>query len=236
MKSLLLLVAGVLLSNGVYAQTFEIGLNGGVSTTSRANNALYQGDDNKWNYAADLSFHYNFTDRWQTGLSIGMTKWERETSWPLIHTNGDSLGTEDIDILIAKRAVSFALQLNHNIPFYDQFGDYIKHNVYMGVSGGAVIVGNDGEAIYSKVNPSTPVEYTYTSEFHFESGYGMLVGIQIGYTYFFSQKVGINVDFAPKWAWVRTYDSRYAGANNQYNLMYFPTTVGIRYKIGRDRY
>jgi hypothetical protein len=236
MKSLVLLGAGLLLSGSVYAQSFEIGINGGVSTTGRANNALYSGTDNKWNYAADLSLHYNLSPRWQTGLSIGMTKWERETEWPLIHTNGDSLGLEDVNIVIAKRALSFALQLNHNVPFYDYYNEYIKSNVYFGVSAGAVVVGNDGQSVYSKVNSTSPVEYTYTSEFHFESGYGMLLGVQLGYTYFLSPKVGINFDFAPKVAWVRTYDSRYAGANNQYNILYFPTTIGLRFKIGNDRY
>ena len=233
MRSLFFGAALLFLSGSVYAQ-FEIGLNGGISTTTRPVKSLYTGKKNVWNYAADLNFRYNFSEHWQVGLSAGMTKWQRKGEWELTHTAGDSLSTEDVKFVLAQRAVSFALQLNHVIPFYERYEDYVKSQVYFGVSAGAVIVGNDGDVIYSKVNPNTPVEYTYTSEFHYESGYGMLLGAQVGYTYYLNHRWGLNLEFAPKVAWVRTYDSRYAGANNQYSVWYLPTTVGLHFRFGGD--
>jgi hypothetical protein len=101
---------------------------------------------------------------------------------------------------------------------------------------GGVVVGNDAEIVYSKVNPNTPVEYTFASEYHFEPGYGYVVGLQLGYTYFVGQHLGFNLDFAPKVTWVNTNDSRYGSANNEYTLIYFPTTVGIHYRLGYRKY
>lgn len=232
MKSLLIIAAISIMSGSVYAQSFEVGVNGGVSTTAKPHQSLYQGDDNVWNYAADVNVHYNISERWQTGLSIGLTKWERTGEWPLTGTSGTDLGSEDVKFIFAERAVSFAFQLNHVIPFYEQYEDFVRSHLYFGIAAGAVVLGNDGTIQYSKVNPNTPVEYTYTSEFHFENGYGFLLGAQLGYTYYFGEHLGINLEVAPKVAWVKTNDARYAGANNVFNIIYFPTTIGVHYRFG----
>ena len=232
MRYLLLTAFAALLAGNVSAQTYEIGLNGGVSTTSKPHQSLYKGIDNIYNYAADVNFHYNITERWQTGVSVGVTKWQRHDEWPIELTNNVSLGNQDVKLVLAQSAVSFALQLNHVIPFYEQYEDFVRSNLYFGVSAGAVIAGNNGKVNYSRVNPNTPAEYTYANEYHFESGYGYLLGVQLGYTYYFNEHIGLNFDIAPKVAWMRTNDSRIAGANNKYNLIYFPTTLGIHYRFG----
>jgi len=232
MKSLLLIAVASVFSLNAMAQRFELGINGGMSTTTRPEGALYQGEHNEWTPAGSLSFHYNFHERWQAGLSIGVTSWKRTGQWPLTGAMEDSLGTEEISFTMAKSAVTFAFQLNHVIPFYQDYEDFVKQQIYFGVAAGPVIVANDGEVTTSRVNPNTPFEYSYTSGFNFQPGYGFMVGAQVGYTYYLGEHFGINVDIAPRIAWVETVDPRLGEANNQYSVMYFPTTIGLRYRFG----
>jgi len=236
MKPILLFATALFASTAIFAQRYEVGLNAGISTTSKPHLSLYKGNEQVYNYAAEANFKYNITDRWQIGLAVGSTKWQRQDKWPLTNTSNASLGEQDVRLVLAKNAMSIALQANHVFPFYEQYEDYVRSALYIGVSAGAVFVGNDGKVNYSRVNPNTPAEYTYASQYNFESGYGTLLGFQVGYTYYFSERVGINLDVAPKVAWVRTNDARQARGNNQYNLWYIPTTVGIHIRFGSDKY
>jgi len=235
MKSLLLAAVAVSLSATAFAQSFEIGLKGGISTTSKPHKSLYQGEDNVFNYAAGANFRYNLTERWQIGADVTVTKWQRDDKWELSNGSNGSLGEQPVRLLMARDAVSFALQFNHVIPFYEQYEDYVRSALYFGISAGGVIVGNDGKVNYSRVNPNTPAEYTYASQYNFENGFGALLGFQVGYSYYFNERIGLNLEVAPKVAWVRTNDSRQAGANNDYNLWYIPTTLGVNYRFGFDR-
>jgi hypothetical protein len=216
----------------VSAQRFEIGANGGLSNTAIANESLYEGDKGKWSYATGLNFHLNINDHLQGGIEMGMTRWERSTDWPLYATNNQYLGTKKVDFVFAERAVSLALRFNYMIPFYEQWEDFVRSSLYVGVTAGAVATGNDGSIEYSRTNPSTPAEYSYVSRYQYESGYGTLLGAQIGYTYFFSKVIGLNIEFAPKISWIKTIDSKYGYANDTYNILYFPTTLGIRFRFG----
>ncbi len=236
MKSILLTAGAMLLAGGIFAQSFEIGLNGGVSTTSKPHKSLYQGNDLVFNYATELNLKYNITERWQAGGAVGLTQWKRNDQWTLANTNNSSLGAQDVQLVLARHAVSFALQLNHVIPFHAPYEDYVKSALYVGISAGGVVVGNDGKVNYSRVNPNTPAEYTYASQYNFEGGYGALFGFQVGYSYYLNERWGINLDIAPKVAWVRTIDNRQGGANNDYNVWYWPATLGIHYRLGFARY
>lgn len=236
MKPLLLFVAASLLSGNIIAQSYEIGINGGLSTTTKPNKSLYQGNGNVWNYAADVNYRYNISEQWQTGITIGLTQWQRTSDWTLTGPNNENLGDHQVKYLLADRAVSFGLELNRVFPFHKQYEDFVRSNLYVGITAGGVIVGNDGKTYYSKVNPKTPIEYSYISQYDFETGYGYLLGFQVGYTYFFGAHLGVNIECAPKVAWVGTNDSRYGGANNKFNLFYFPTTVGVHYRFGYRKY
>ncbi len=236
MKSFFLGICTLVLSSSIYGQYYEVGLNGGISTITKPNGSLYQGSKSNWSYAAQASFHYNITEEWQVGLSVGLTRWERTGQWPLRSTNGDSLGNRDVNFLIADRAVSTALQLNRVISFYKPHEAFARSSVYFGASVGATFIGNDGKITYTRQNPNTPVEYVYTSDFHYEAGYGFLLGLQVGYTYYINEHFGINADFAPKVSFVKTKDPRYAAANDTYHLFYFPTTIGLHYRFGYRKY
>jgi len=235
MKSIILAVTAIVLTGNVFAQQYEVGLNAGISTTGKPHRSLYKGDENIYNYAAEANFKYNLTERWQVGAAVGVTKWQRKDQWALSNTNNMSLGSQEVKLVLAQSAVSFALQLNHVIPFYEQYEDFVRSALYIGISAGAVVVGNDGKVNYSRVNPNTPAEYTYASQYNFEGGYGALLGFQIGYTYYLSERIGINLDASPKVAWVNTNDSRQARGNNEYNVWYVPATVGLHIRFGSER-
>lgn len=236
MKKLIITLATGLFSLSAAAQPFEIGINGGLSTTSKPYGSLYQGTDNIINYTGDINFHYNFSERWQTGLSIGITQWQRKDSWPLTSAYKDSLGSMDVKMILADPAVSFAFQLNHIVPFYERYEDFVQAHLYFGVAAGAVITGNSPKMEFSRVMNNSRDEYTYTSEFHYGSGYGFLLGAQIGYSYFFNEHLGINLELAPKMAFMKTNDARFHGANNRFNVLYWPATIGIHYRFGYSTY
>ncbi len=232
MKKISIIIAFCFLITISQAQVFEVGINRGVSNTSQPNESLYNGDKGKWSYATDLNLHMNFSERWQAGFSIGMTKWERTGNLLLTAAYNINLGSRKVNYLYAKRAVSIAFQGNHVIPFKERYEDFVRSNLYFGLSAGVVVTGNDGNITYTKTNPNTPSEFTYISEFNYQSGYGTLLGVQVGYTYYFGEHLGINLEFAPKITWVKTVDPKYNNANDTYNLFYFPTTIGIHYRFG----
>lgn len=232
MKSFLLTAATALLAFTANAQNFEVGINGGMSTTTKPAGALYQGDENEWTPAWDLNFHYNFHERWNVGLDVGLTSWKRTSQWPLVSTDNDTLGSQPVSFVLAQRAVTFAFQLNHVIPFYEQYEDFVRSHIYFGVSAGPVIIGNDAGVNTSRVNPNTPAEYTYISEYRFEPGYGFMTGVQVGFTYYLGEHMGLNVEFAPKISWMETNESRLGRQNRVFNVMYFPTTIGFHYRFG----
>jgi hypothetical protein len=160
-----------------------------------------------------------------------MTSWQRSDNWQLTGPNNENLGVKNVRYVAARDAVSFALHFNHTIPFYSQHEVLAKALFYFGAAAGPVIVGNDGNVSYSKANPNTPSEFIYTSAYHFESGFGFMLGGQVGFNYYLSERVGINVQVAPSIAWVQTNDSRMNGANNQFHINYCSRTIGIRYRF-----
>ncbi len=235
MKSLCT-VLGIFCFLGVSAQKYELGLTGGVSSTSRVKESLYSGDKGKWTYAAGINFHYNINPHFQAGLEAGMTRWERTGEWSLNASNNQSLGNKEVTYLFAERALSLALRLNYVVPIYRAYDDFIRSSFYGGVTLGGVATGNEGKIEYAKGNPNTPAEYRYVTKFQYESGYGTLLGLQIGYNYYFSKLLGVNLEFAPKMAWVKTVDAKYGAANDTYNILYFPATIGLRFRFGEIRY
>ena len=233
---LILTAASLLLVICSYGQKYELGINGGLSNTARVRESLYQGENGKWTYATGLNFHLNINEHLQAGLEAGMTRWERSTTWPLYSAGNQFLGTKDVSYILAERALTLAFRFNYVVPFYAQYEDFIKSSLYFGLTAGGVATGSEGKIEYSRANPNTPSEYAYVSKFQYQSGWGTLLGVQVGYTYYFSSAFGLNLEFAPKMAWVKTADSKYAYANDTYNILYFPTTIGLRVRFGEINY
>lgn len=220
----------------VSAQKFEIGINGGGSNPVRVNESQYSGDHGCWSYYAGVNFHYNLSPHFQIGGDVSMTQWKRNEDWNLYAPDNQYLGTKNVTYILADKAYTASVRFNYVIPFYPKYGDYVRSSLYMGVSLGGIVTSGNGNIEYSRFNPNTPAEYSYVSKYNYESGYGSTVGAQIGYTYYFSKLVGLNVEFAPKIAWVKTIDYRYAHANDVYNVIYLPTTIGIRLRFGSYGY
>lgn len=219
-----------------HAQKFEVGINGGASNPVRVNESQYSGHNGKWKLNTGINFHYNLNSHFQIGGDVSMTQWERTADWNLYAPGDQYLGTREVSYLLAKRAYSATLRFNYVIPFYPKYDDFIRSSVYFGVSLGGVVTSGNGAIEYSRYNPNTPAEYSYVSRYNFERGYGSTIGAQVGYTYYFSQLLGLNVEFAPKIAWVKTIDSHYAYANDTYNVLQLPVTVGIRLRFGSYGY
>ena len=60
-------------------------------------------------------------------------------------------------------------------------------------------------------------------------------GFQVGYTYYFfpglAPRLGVNVQLAMRYAGVATNDTRYASENSSFYLLYFPETIGLRWRF-----
>lgn len=231
MKSFLLTIATIAAGFSALAQDFEVGINGGMSSISKPIGALYQGKQEQWRPLYNVNFHYNFAENWQVGLSASMTDWQRSENWPLIGNNGEYLSTEKVDFILAKRAVTVAFECNFVIPIYTRFEDLPISKIYFGIAAGPVVTGNDGEIKSSRVNPNTPSEFVYVSSYSYQSGYGGMLGAQLGFTQYVSEHFGIDAKVAPSISWVKTVDSRLGYANSVFNTTSVPVTLGIHYRF-----
>lgn len=232
MKSILTFICIVSGFVVAHAQKFELGLLGGGSTTAIPQKSLYTGDKAQWCYTTGIQFHYNSNSYLQVGGEVGMTRWERNGDWKLSAASNQNLGSKNVNFVLAERAVNIALRANFVFPFYSQYEDFVRSNIYIGVSAGGIVTGNNGNIEYSRYNPNTPTEYSYVSKYNYESGYGTMLGIQLGGSYYFSKLLGVNVEVAPKMAWVNTIDSRYAYANDNFNIIYLPISLGLKFRFG----
>ena len=231
MKSLFLTITAVLLSLQLFAQPNEIGFNGGIGCSSKPYGALYQGSDRLFTPAFNLSFHHNYKERWQVGLDVGMSSWQRNDNWHLVGPDNEDLGYKTVMFQAARNAMSFAVQLNHCMPIYSQYEDLARALFYFGAAAGPMVIGNDGSVEYSKMNPNTPSEYVYTAAYHFQPGYGFMLGGQVGFNYYVSPRIGINIQVTPTISWVKTNDWRMGGNNNEFHVYNCTRTIGVRYRL-----
>jgi hypothetical protein len=165
-------------------------------------------------------------------LDLGDRKWESWATWSLPGTFGQNLKTYEMNFLIADHAFTQSIHLNYVIPFYTQFMGYNKSNFYFGVMGGLVTTVNDGSIGYSKyAYPSADSGTRYITSYNYGMGVGYNFGVQMGFTYYLAPRLGLNVEVAARYADVGTNDSKYAGKNSRFNLLYFPETVGLRWRF-----
>jgi hypothetical protein len=109
---------------------------------------------------------------------------------------------------------------------------YNKSNFYFGVMGGLVTTVNDASIGYSKyAYPSADSGMRYITSYHYGMGVGYNFGAQVGFTYYLAPRLGLNVEVAARYTDVGTNDSKYAGKNSRFNLLYFPETVGLRWRF-----
>ncbi|HXS38246.1 MAG TPA: hypothetical protein VN721_16200 [Flavipsychrobacter sp.] len=229
MRTFVLTALALLFAGSMYAQNFEVGVNGGVSTSSIPGGTPDKGDKTTWNYQASARLLYSINENWQVGGDIAGTKWQTTAQWPLTGAFGQKIGSQKVTYSFGSPALTICAQLNRVIPFYSKINlDFIQSQVYFGVSAGGVITVNDGRANYSTL----PTEkFQYTSNFNYADGKGYVVGVQVGYSYFFTEHFGLNVEVAPRYASVYTSDGRFGHADDHYHLFYYYGTLGLRFRF-----
>ena len=240
MKSFLLTAAMlVAFAGGMFAQNlppeynWEIGVNGGYSAITRPVGppAVYSGS--RTNVVKDFSLRatYYFNWRWMMSLDIGTRRWESFGQWELEGKFGKRLKPVDVNFLLADQATTQSVQMNHVIPFYTQFRDFNRANLYFGVMAGLVNTINDGSRSYDKYNDGVDSGYTYVSGYHYSAGRGYTLGLQTGFIYYIVPRLGVTAELAIRYADVRTNDQNFAEVNNRYQLLHFPQTVGVRWRF-----
>ena len=240
MKTILFTIAMIMVCvSPMFAQNFppdlnwEVGLNGGYSVCTRPLGPpdSYRGTRTNTVYDYSVRGGYYFNPHWQMNLDIGSRKWESYGTWAINGTFGKTLQPQNITFLLADRAISESVQFNYVIPFYTQFQVYNKANFYFGTMLGMVTTVNDGSQGYSNYKSLTDSGYKYLSKFDYNSGIGLSFGFQTGFTYYFVPKLGINIELAVRYANVTTTNNNYNHDISWYYLLYFPETIGIRYKF-----
>ncbi len=117
------------------------------------------------------------------------------------------------------------------IPFYTRYSDFNKANLYFGALVGMVTTINDGSLTYSKYGQAPDSGYNYMSRYDYGAGTGYSLGAQIGYSYYITPRLGLNVELAARYAHVWTNDEHYGSENSKYYLLYFPETIGLRWRF-----
>ena len=216
------------------AQLFRLGLGGGVSHNTVPTRAFDAGSYGKTNFSTALTGHYMLSPHFQLGAAFSVTKWTTNSDVALLADNGTSLGTQSVKYVVANPAITAGLEFNYLCPFEPRYADFVRGELYVGVAFGGVGTGGDGNNVLSRANERTPREYVYRSEFHYQGGYGYYTGLQVGYSYYFSERIGIDANVAGRWASMKTKDGRYQGRNERYDLFWFPVTIGIKFRLGTD--
>ena len=240
MKAFLLTAATLLaFAGGLFAQNlppdylWEVGINGGFSAFTRPLGPAinYQGTSTKTTGDLSIRLNYYFSPHWMINLDIGSRKWESFGTWQPTDQYGQQLQPRQVTFLEASHAVNESVAMNYVIPFYTRYDNYNKANLYFGVSFGLVTTVNDGSLAYSKYSAAPDSGYTYMSKYDYGYGIGLSYGIQMGYTYYIIPRLGVNVDLAMRYVSVNTNDEHYGAENSHFHLLYFPETIGVRWRF-----
>lgn len=240
MKAFLLTVAAIAAcASSMFAQNlphdynWEVGINGGWSAITRPLGpaTAYQGTSTKTVH--DLSFRVNYyvSPHWMLNLDLGGRRWESYGDWQLVDNQGVSLQPRPVTFMVADYALNENVGINYLIPFYTRYTDYNKANIHFGASIGIMQTINDGSIGYSSYKSSPDSNYRYVSHYNYAAGSGYDFGIQLGYTWYIVPRLGLNIDLAVRYAHIKTQDEHYGSENNKFYLLYFPETLGLRWRF-----
>lgn len=215
---------------------WDIGFNYGASTITRplGPEKFYQGSRTKVTPEYSFTLQYVIDPHWHINFNVGWRKWESYGTWSLPYSNGTQLKPTEVKFQLGKPVLSEVVQLNYVIPFYTKYDVMNKANLYFGVTAGMVNTVSDGSVSYSKYNNEPDSSFRYVSGYNYASGIGYMVGIQAGYTYYFLRRWGVNVELGARYANVTTHSTNGVSdphATTSYNVMFFPGTLGLRYRF-----
>lgn len=240
MKSILLTAAALLaLAGSTFAQNlppeyrWEIGVNGGYSVITRPVGPadVYRGTST--NVVKDISVRasYYLNEHWMLSLDVGDRRWETFSQWQLTGRFGRALDPVKVPVLIADHALNQTIQMNYVIPFYTQFRSFNRANFYVGVQAGLIETINDASRGYSTYTKGVDSGYRYVSSYHYGGGMGYSLGMQTGFIYYLVPRFGVTAELCLRYVNVKTNDINAASVNNNFHVMHFPQTVGIRYRL-----
>lgn len=237
MRSIILSVTALFLSVSSFAQYAtppdyfrEVGLHVGVAPFSKPGLTKYAGTKVNLPITYSANFYYNFTERFQAGLDLGMTRWEGSEELQHAGIFGAPSEVRKTTYLFADKAWNLTARANWVFPMYDDWR-INRSNFYVGLAAGAVFTVNDGSVSYGALNDATGERNRYVSQYNYASGTGFVVGGQIGYNYYFSNHLGFNIEAAPRYTHVYTVDARYNRANSDFDLWSYPVTVGLKFRF-----
>ena len=208
----------------------DLSLNVGVAPFTHPGMTRYVGDKNTLPITASANFNYSFTQNFQAGVDLQMTRWEAKGDQAYNGVQGGSAGTRSTTYLYADRVWSLTARANYMMPVYDDY-HVNRANFYVGVAAGAAFTMNDGGITYTQADGMGGEENRYVSQFNYASGAGFVVGGQIGYTYYVGNHVGLNIECAPRYTHIYGVDSRYDRANHDFDVWSYPISVGVRVRF-----
>jgi len=246
MKAFLFTVASVLaFASGVKAQSilyssnlppdynWEVGANFGLSVPTRPVGPAesYVGRSTRIVHDYSVRLNYFFTPHWMLSVDLGDRRWESKTTWIPNDLHGQTLKPREVNFLIADHAINECVGINYVIPFYTKYNTFNRANVYFGTNVGMVQTLNDGSTKYSRYNAPPDSFYTYVSRYDYGSGTGFTFGAQVGFTFYIVPRLGVNLDLAARYVTMHTTDVNYRAENSTVTLLYFPETLGIRWRF-----
>lgn len=208
----IILIMFVFVTTSLFAQKFEIGVNGGIGyNTTPAISETYTSVNSSAqappaSVAGMLKLAYNYK-KWQFGIEAGYINltykfWGKQ--YYIINSQIVELYNQPEKGTLGNPAIPVKLFTDRKIVF--------KHSeIYGGISAGYVLLTNGfiPPAEFNQVVPS-------------KHGNGFTAGIQAGATYFVTKHIGINAEFQGNYMALSL-------DGTKYNLFEFPETLGIRY-------
>lgn len=240
MKAFLLTAATILAFAGsMFAQNlppdyrWEVGVNAGLSTFTRPLGPAdaYQGTRTNVSHDYSLRANFFFNEHWMLSADFGTRQWISYGQWEQNDLLGRTLKPRDVTFLVADYAITESFGMNYIIPFYTRYNTFNRANINFGANIGLINTINDGSISYSKYKVDPNPDFTYVSRYDYGYGIGTTWGLQMGFTYYIIPRLAVNLDLSMRYASVHTNDTRYNHANSNFHTLYFPETLGLRFRF-----
>ena len=204
-----------------FAQNFELGLGAGISTNTKpSDNMPYKGDKFTINYAFTFDVLYNISDYLQAGIEAHATQLSRKSSTVYTTFYGNKIGNDNKRFVYAKSATSVCAIVNGKLPARNGYA-------YGGLAVGFGAARHDSKTLSSSESYRAP-----------NGGNGLVFGLQVGYVLGLTERLGFQAQAALR-HFSLSYDAMEptgtTADNLKYNIMSFPITVGLRYRIKGGR-
>jgi|GEM_PF-1583598 len=209
----------------------EIGIGGGVSLMTQPRGTAYTGTDAHHSYYGQLMYTRHIDFRFSVGIEAGLTHWETTGNSAYTGLNNLGGGSAETKFLFADRAMNFVLRFNKTHWSTDGY-NYQRSYFYYGIALGLLYTNApDKQLEFAQLNGKNGNENRYISQYNYQNGIGYVAGIQVGYTYFLGDHVGLNVEAAPRFTYVFTEDYQQRHQNDAYHLFYIPVSVGLKFRF-----